>query len=44
VCWAARYQPPPIQLRDMVPVKASIRKAEKLEQGDTVTVRLEVRS
>jgi hypothetical protein len=28
----------------VVPVKASIRKAEKLEEGDTVTVRLEVRS
>jgi hypothetical protein len=30
--------------RYVVPVKASIRKAEKLEEGDTVTVRLEVRS
>jgi len=30
--------------RYVVPVKASIRKAEKLEEGDTVTMRLEVRS
>jgi hypothetical protein len=30
--------------RYLVPVKASIRKAEKLEEGDTVTMRLEVRS
>jgi hypothetical protein len=29
--------------RYVVPVKASVRKAEKLEEGDTVTVRLEVR-
>jgi hypothetical protein len=29
--------------RYIVPVKASVRKAEKLEEGDTVTVRLEVR-
>ena len=28
--------------RYVVPVKASIRKAEKLEEGDTVTMRLEV--
>jgi len=27
----------------LVPVKASVRKAENLEQGDMVTVRLEVR-
>ena len=27
----------------IVPVKASVRKAEKLEEGDEVTVRLEVR-
>lgn len=27
----------------IVPIKASVRKAEKLEEGDTVTVRLEVR-
>jgi|SRR4051812_29392178 hypothetical protein len=27
----------------LVPVKASIRKAEKLEEGDTVTMHLEVR-
>ena len=26
----------------IVPVKASVRKAEKLEEGDTVTVRLDV--
>jgi hypothetical protein len=26
----------------IVPIKASIRKAEKLEEGDTVTIRLEV--
>lgn len=26
----------------IVPIKASVRKAEKLEKGDTVTVRLEV--
>jgi len=32
----------PKQGRYIVPLKASIRKAEKLEQGDTVTVRLEV--
>ena len=30
--------------RYIVPVKASVRKAEQLEEGDTVTVRLEVRS
>ena len=30
--------------RYIVPVKASIRKAEKLGEGDIVTVRLEVRS
>lgn len=29
--------------RYIVPVKASVRKAEHLEQGDNVTVRLEVR-
>ena len=28
--------------RYVVPVKASVRKAEKLEEGDTVTVRLDV--
>ena len=28
----------------IVPVKANIRKVEQLEEGDTVTVRLEVRS
>jgi len=28
--------------RYLVPIKASVRKAEKLEEGDTVTVRLEV--
>jgi hypothetical protein len=27
----------------IVPIKASVRKAEKLEEGDKVTVRLEVR-
>ncbi len=27
----------------LVPVKASIRKAERLQEGDTVTMRLEVR-
>lgn len=27
----------------VVPIKASIRKAEKLEEGDSVTVRLDVR-
>lgn len=27
----------------IVPIKASVRKAEKLEEGDTVTIRLEVR-
>ena len=27
----------------IVPIKASVRKAENLEEGDTVTVRLEVR-
>jgi hypothetical protein len=26
----------------IVPIKASVRKAEKLEEGDTVTIRLEV--
>lgn len=26
----------------LVPIKASVRKAEKLEEGDTVTVRLEI--
>ncbi len=29
--------------RFIVPIKATVRKAEKLEEGDTVTVRLEVR-
>ncbi len=29
--------------RYLVPIKASVRKAENLEQGDEVTVRLEVR-
>jgi hypothetical protein len=29
--------------RYIVPIKTSVRKAEKLEQGDKVTVRLEVR-
>ena len=29
--------------RYIVPIKASVRQAEKLEEGDTVTVRLEVR-
>jgi len=29
--------------RYIVPIKASVRKAENLEEGDTVTVRLEVR-
>ena len=29
--------------RYIVPIKASVRKAEKLEEGDKVTVRLEVR-
>lgn len=29
--------------RYLVPIKASVRKAEKLEAGDTVTVRLDVR-
>ena len=29
--------------RYLVPIKASVRKAEKLEKGDKVTVRLEVR-
>ena len=29
--------------RYLVPIKASIRKAENLEEGDNVTVRLEVR-
>ncbi|HLU09220.1 MAG TPA: DUF1905 domain-containing protein [Oceanobacillus sp.] len=28
--------------RYLVPIKASVRKAEKLEEGDTVTVHLEV--
>ena len=28
----------------IVPIKANVRKAEKLEEGDTVTVRLELRS
>ena len=27
----------------IVPIKASIRKVEKLEEGDTVTIQLEVR-
>jgi hypothetical protein len=27
----------------IVPIKASVRKAENLEEGDTVTIRLEVR-
>jgi hypothetical protein len=30
--------------RYLVPIKASVRKAENLEEGDHVTVRLEVRS
>ena len=29
--------------RYIVPIKASVRKAENLEEGDTVTVKLEVR-
>lgn len=29
--------------RYLVPIKASVRKAEKLEEGDEVTIRLEVR-
>ena len=29
--------------RYLVPIKASVRKAENLEEGDTVTVQLEVR-
>ncbi len=29
--------------RYLVPIKASVRKAEELEEGDNVTVRLEVR-
>jgi hypothetical protein len=29
--------------RYIVPIKASVRKGEKLEEGDNVTVRLEVR-
>ena len=29
--------------RYLVPIKASVRKAENLEQGDKVTVRLEIR-
>jgi hypothetical protein len=29
--------------RYIVPIKASVRKAENLEEGDNVTVRLEVR-
>jgi hypothetical protein len=29
--------------RYLVPIKASIRQAEKLEEGDIVTLRLEVR-
>jgi hypothetical protein len=29
--------------RYLVPIKASVREAEKLEEGDTVTLRLEVR-
>ncbi len=29
--------------RYIVPIKASVRKAEKLEEGDKVTIRLEVR-
>ncbi|MBP7963754.1 MAG: DUF1905 domain-containing protein [Caldilineaceae bacterium] len=29
--------------RYLVPIKASIRKAEKIEEGDSVTVRLEIR-
>ena len=27
----------------IVPIKASVRKAEKIDEGDTVTIRLEVR-
>ena len=30
--------------RYLVPIKASVRKAENLEEGDNVTVRLEVRA
>ena len=33
----------PKDVRYIVPIKASVRKAEKLEEGDEVTVRLEVR-
>ncbi len=29
--------------RYLVPIKASVRKAEKLEKGDKITVRLEIR-
>ena len=29
--------------RYLVPIKASVRKAERLEEGDNVTIRLEVR-
>lgn len=29
--------------RYLVPIKASVRKAEKLEKGDIITVRLEIR-
>lgn len=29
--------------RYLVPIKASVRKAEKLEEGDSVTVRLDIR-
>jgi hypothetical protein len=32
----------PKEDRYIVPIKASVRKAEKLEEGDNVTVRLEV--
>lgn len=34
----------PKEGRYLVPVKASVRKAEHLEEGDEVTVRLELRS
>ena len=33
----------PKEDRYLVPIKASVRKAEKLEEGNTVTVRLEIR-
>ncbi|MEF2278717.1 DUF1905 domain-containing protein [Deinococcus sp. YIM 134068] len=34
----------PQEGRYLVPIKASVRRAEGLEEGDTVTLRLEVRS